>query len=379
MNCIIRALEHIPFLSNRNVLQILGLAHILFGKPVSTFPGYALVLAGLAASMCQPASAQTLKAVKDRGVLVCGVGQGLAGFSIPDDKGNWSGFDVDLCRALAAAIFNNPNQVRYVPLTAATRFSALQSKAIDVLSRNSTWTMSRDTELGLSFPVTTYYDGQGFIVPRSLNVDSALELRGASVCVQSDTTTELNLADYFRTNRVDHQVMTFATVNEALKAYDTGRCKALTTDISQLYALRITLTRPDDHIILPDVISKEPLGPVVSGDDMQWFSIVRWTHFAMIIAEELGVSSQTIEAALGSDKPEVRRLVGAEGAYGETIGLSKDWATRVIRLVGNYGEVFDRNIGDGSKLGISLQTLDLTSQLAGFEDVVRIEQRDVLA
>ena len=318
-----------------------------------------LLLAGFAAIGCHAASAQTLKAVKDRGVLVCGVGQGLTGFSIPDDRGNWSGFDVDLCRALAAAIFNDPSQVRYVPLAAGARFGALQSKTIDVLSRNSTWTMSRDTGLGLSFPVTTYYDGQGFVVPRSLNISSALELRGASVCVQSDTTTELNLADYFRTNRVEHQVMTFATFSEALKAYDMGRCKALTADISQLYALRITLTQPDEHLILPDVISKEPLGPVVGADDMQWFAIVRWTHFAMIIAEELGVSSQTIEAAMRSDKPEVRRLVGAEGAYGETIGLSKDWATRIIRLVGNYGEVFDRNIGDGSKLGIARGLNDL--------------------
>jgi len=318
-----------------------------------------LALAGIAVCGCQTASAQTLKAIQDRGTLLCGVGQGLVGFSHPDQNGNWAGFDVDFCRALAAAIFNDTARVRYLPFSAAERFPALQSKSIDVLSRNSTWTMSRDTELGLSFPVTTYYDGQGFMVPRSLKLDSALDLGGASICVQSDTTTQLNLSDFFRSGRIEHQVLTFATFDEALRAYDSGRCKAITTDVSQLYALRLNLTKPDDHVILPEVISKEPLGPVVRSDDMEWFAIVRWTHFAMVIAEELGVSSPTIDEALRSDRPEIKRLVGIDGNYGEHLGLSKDWAARIIRHVGNYGEVFSRNIGDNSKLAIARGLNDL--------------------
>jgi general L-amino acid transport system substrate-binding protein len=318
-----------------------------------------LMLAAIAVLVCQEAGAQTLKVIKERGELICGVGQGLTGFSHPDEKGGWTGFDVDFCRALAAAIFNDPAKVKYLPFNASARFPALQSQAIDVLSRNSTWTMSRETELGLSFPVTTYYDGQGFMVPRSLKVDSALDLTDASVCVQSDTTTQLNLSDFFTTNNIKHEVMTFGTFEEALKAYDSGRCKSITTDVSQLYALRLALSRPDDHVILPEVISKEPLGPAVRADDMQWFAIVRWTHFAMINAEELGVSSQGIEAALRSDKPEIKRLVGGEGSYGEHLGLTKDWAARIVRHVGNYGEVFNRNIGSNSKLAISRGLNDL--------------------
>jgi general L-amino acid transport system substrate-binding protein len=318
-----------------------------------------IVLAAAAIGGCQAAAGQTLKAIKDRGVLLCGVGQGLAGFSQPDGKGNWAGFDVDFCRALAAGLFNDPSRVRYLPFNAAERFPALQSRTIDILSRNSSWTMSRDTGLGLSFPVTTYYDGQGFMVPRSAKVDSALDLKDATVCVQSDTTTQLNLSDFFRGNRIAHQAVTFASFDEALKAYDAGRCRSLTTDVSQLYALRLSLSQPDEHMILPEIISKEPLGPVVRADDMQWFAIVRWTHFAMIIAEELGVSSQTIDDALKSDKPEIKRLVGTEGGYGEQLGLSKDWAARVIRLVGNYGEVFQRNIGDSSRLAIARGLNDL--------------------
>jgi len=317
------------------------------------------ILAMVAVGTCHAAGAQTLKTVKDRGMLMCGVGQGLAGFSQPDGNGNWIGFDVDFCRALAAAIFNDPSRVLYVPYSAGARFPALQSRAIDVLSRNSTWTMSRDTELGLSFPVTTYFDGQGFMVPRSLKTEAALDLGGASVCVQSDTTTNLNLLYFFRANKMKLEALTFGTFEEALRAYDSGRCKALTADVSQLYALRLSLTKPDEQVILPEIISKEPLGPVVRGDDMQWFAIVRWTHFAMIIAEELGVSSQTIDEALRSDKPEIRRLVGTEGSYGEHLGLSKEWAAQVIRLVGNYGEVFNRNIGDSSRLSIARGLNDL--------------------
>ena len=298
------------------------------------------------------AQSQTLDAVKARGSLVCGVSQGLYGFSAVDDKGKWSGFDVDFCRALAAAIFNDPDKVRYVPLSATERFEALRSGTIDILSRNTTWTMSRETSLGLNFGAVTYYDGQGFLIPATLKVESALELGGQAVCVQTGTTTEFNLADFFKANQMKYEVAAFATPHETLQAYASGRCSVLTSDISQLYAERLKLTRPGDHVILPDIVSKEPLGPVVRQRDDQWFSIVKWTHFAMLNAEEIGVSSSTIDDALKSGKPDVKRLVGTEGNFGEQIGLTRDWAARVIRLVGNYEEVFERNVGVGSRLGI---------------------------
>jgi len=315
-------------------------------KPIAI----ATVLAALAA--VTSASAQTLKAVKERGMLACGVSQGLYGFSIADDKGNWTGFDVDLCRAIAAAIFNDADKVKYVPLSTNDRFGALTSGAVDVLSRNTTWTMSREMTLGLSFAGVTYYDGQGFLIPSTLNAESALELGGKSVCVQTATTTELNLADFFAANRMTYQKVALATADEVLQAYRSGKCNVLTSDISQLYAERLKLGKPGDHTILPDIISKEPLGPAVRQGDIQWFNIVKWTHFAMVNAEELGVSSATIDAALKSEKPDVRRLVGTEGDYGEQLGLTKDWAARVIRLVGNYEEVFERNVGTASRLGI---------------------------
>jgi len=300
-----------------------------------------------------PACAQTLKTVKDRGSLLCGVSQGIAGFSLPDDKGNWSGLDVEFCRAIAAAIFNDASKVKFVPLSSKDRFTALQSNAIDVLSRNSTWTSSRDTSLGLNFAAVNYYDGQGFMVRKALKVNSALELNGASVCTQTGTTTELNLADYFRSNNMKYEVIAFATADETIKAYDGGRCDVFTTDVSQLYAERLKLTNINDHVILPEIISKEPLGPVVRHGDDQWFDIVKWVHFAMINAEELGVSSKNIDEALKSNQPEIRRLVGTEGAYGEQLGLTKDWVVRIVKQVGNYGESFERNVGTGSKLGIS--------------------------
>jgi general L-amino acid transport system substrate-binding protein len=300
-----------------------------------------------------PAYAQTLKTVKERGSLLCGVSQGIAGFSLPDDKGNWSGIDVEFCRAIAAAIFNDASKVKFVPLSSKDRFTALQSNAIDVLSRNSTWTSSRDTSLGLNFAAVNYYDGQGFMVRKALKVNSALELNGASVCTQTGTTTELNLADYFRANNMKYEVIAFATADETIKAYDGGRCDVFTTDVSQLYAERLKLTNLNDHVILPEIISKEPLGPAVRHGDDQWFDIVKWVHFAMINAEELGVSSKNIDEALKSNQPEIRRLVGTEGAYGEQLGLTKDWAVRIVKQVGNYGESFDRNVGTGSKLGIS--------------------------
>jgi general L-amino acid transport system substrate-binding protein len=298
------------------------------------------------------APAQTLKAINERGSLICGVNPGLLGFSNRDDKGNWTGFDVDFCRALAAAIFNDPGKIQFVPLETGDRLTALQSGKIDVLSRNTTWTMSREAALALNFAAVTYYDGQGFMVPRSLNLTSSLELDGTSVCVQTATTTGLNLADYFHTNNMKYQVSEFASVDEALKAYDSGRCNVLTSDISQLHSARLKLKAPNEHVILPDIISKEPLAPVVRFGDDQWLNIVKWTHFAMVDAEELGVSSETIGLSLKSEKPDVKRLVGIEGNYGEQIGLTKDWAARIVNHVGNYAEVFERNVGVESKLGI---------------------------
>jgi len=299
------------------------------------------------------ASAQTLKKVVDRGALICGVTQGLPGFSNPDDKGNWTGFDVDFCRALAAAIFNDTSKVKYTPLAAKDRFTALQSGEIDVLSRVTSWTLSRDTALGFNFGAVTYYDGQGFLIRKSLKVNSALELNGASICTQTGTTSELNLADYFRSHKIKYELVAFANADEVVKAYDTGRCDVFSTDISQLYAEKLKLTNANDHIILPEVISKEPLGPVVRHGDDQWFDIVKWTHFAMVNAEELDVSSKNIGDALKSSRPDVKRLLGTEGNFGEQLGLPKNWVERIVRLVGNYGEVFERNVGSTSRLGIA--------------------------
>jgi general L-amino acid transport system substrate-binding protein len=298
------------------------------------------------------ASAQTLKAVKDRGALQCGVSQGLPGFSNPDDKGNWTGFDVEFCRAISAAIFNDAAKVKFSPLSAKDRFEPLKSGGIDVLSRNTTWTLSRDVAYG-NFTGVTYYDGQGFMVRKALKVNSALELNGASVCTQTGTTTELNLADFFRANNMRYEVIAFGTADETIKAYESGRCDVFTTDVSQLYAEKLKLTNANDHVILPEIISKEPLGPLVRHGDDQWFDIVKWTLFAMINAEELGISSKNIDEALKSNQPEVRRLLGVEGNFGEQLGLTKDWVVRIVKLVGNYGEMFERNLGPSSRLGIS--------------------------
>jgi general L-amino acid transport system substrate-binding protein len=300
----------------------------------------------------QAASAQTLTTIKNRGELICGANGTLAGFGLPDPQGNWTGFDVDFCRAIAAAIFNDPTKVKFVPLTAKDRFTALQSGEIDVLSRNTTWTLSRDTSLGLDFVAVTYYDGQGFMVRRALKVNSALELNGAAVCVQQGTTSELNLADYFRANQMQLKTVTFATGDEARKAYESGRCDAYTTDSSGLYGERQKLAVPGDHIVLPEIISKEPLTPAVRHGDSQWTDIVRWTHFAMVDAEELGVTKANVDEKLKSDDPETRRMLGAEGQYGEALGLTNDWVYRIVKHVGNYGEVFERNIGQGSPLKI---------------------------
>jgi general L-amino acid transport system substrate-binding protein len=301
----------------------------------------------------QAANAQTLKAVKDRGMLSCGVSQGLPGFSSPDDKGNWTGIDVDVCRAIAAAIFNDPTKVKFVPLSAKDRFTALQSGEIDVLSRNTTWTLSRDTSLGGNFTGVTYYDGQGFLVKKSLKVNSALELNSASVCVQTGTTTEQNLADYFKSNNMKYEVIAFGNADETVKAYESGRCDVFTSDVSQLYAERLKLSNPADHVVLPEIISKEPLGPMVRQGDTQWFNIVKWVLFAMIDSEELGITQKNVDDMTKSDKPDVKRVVGTDGNFGEQLGLTNDWVVRIVKAVGNYGESFDRNVGAGSKLQIA--------------------------
>jgi general L-amino acid transport system substrate-binding protein len=295
-----------------------------------------------AAGLATPAAhAQTLKTVTDRGMVSCGVSQGLPGFSSPDDKGNWTGLDVDICRAVAAAIVNDPSKVKFVPLSAKDRFTALQSGEIDVLSRNTTWTLSRDTSLGANFTGVTYYDGQGFLVKKSLKVNSALELNSASVCVQTGTTTEQNLADYFKSNSMKYEVIAFASADETVKAYESGRCDVFTSDVSQLYAERLKLANPADHAVLPEVISKEPLGPMVRHGDDQWFDLVKWVLFAMV------------NDMAKSDKPELKRVFGTDGNLGEQLGVTKDWVSRIVKAVGNYGEVFDRNVGAGSKLGIA--------------------------
>ena len=302
--------------------------------------------------MAQSAAAQTLKAVKNRGVLNCGSNGTLAGFGLPDANGKWVGLDVDLCRAVAAAIFNDTEKVNFVPLSTKDRFTALQSGEVDLLARDTTWTISRDSSLGLNFAGINYYDGQGFMVRKALNVNSALELNSASVCVQQGTTTELNLSDFFRTHNMLLKSVTFATANEAITAYDTGRCDAYTTDGSSLYSERLRLAKASDHILLPEIISKEPLGPVVRQGDDQWFDIVKWTLFAMINAEELNITSKNIDEMKASTNPDIKRFVGTEGNYGEQLGLPKEWAVSIVKLVGNYGEVFERNVGSGSSLKI---------------------------
>jgi general L-amino acid transport system substrate-binding protein len=295
----------------------------------------------------------TLNAVKEKGFVQCGVNTGLAGFSSPDDAGNWSGIDVDVCRAVAAALFGDAEKVKFTPLTAKERFTALQSGEIDVLSRNTTWTLSRDSDLGLEFVGVTYYDGQGFMVPKELGVQSALELDGASICVQPGTTTELNLADYFRANDISYTPVVIERADELRTAYEQGRCDAFTTDRSGLYAERTALPNPDEHIILPEVISKEPLGPVVRHGDNEWGDVVRWSLYAMIEAEEYGVTSANVDQQKENpDNPTVRRLLGLEGEMGPGLGLPKDWGYQVIKQVGNYGEIFERNLGQNTPLKI---------------------------
>jgi general L-amino acid transport system substrate-binding protein len=295
----------------------------------------------------------TLDSVKSKGFVQCGVSDGLPGFSYTDAKGEYKGIDVDICRAVAAAVFGDAGKVRFSPLTAKERFTALQSGEVDVLSRNTTWTSSRDAAMGLSFTGVTYYDGQGFLVNKSVGVSSAKELDGATVCIQAGTTTELNLSDYFRTNNLKYTPITYDTSDESAKSLESGRCDVLTSDQSQLYAQRIKLAKPDDYVVLPEVISKEPLGPAVRQGDEEWFGIVRWTLFAMLNAEELGLTAANVdEMAKSTSNPDIARLLGAEGEYGKDLKLPKDWAVQIVKQVGNYGEVFERNIGSGSDLKI---------------------------
>jgi general L-amino acid transport system substrate-binding protein len=310
-----------------------------------------LFAAAVACVAAETAVAATLDTVKQRGVLNCGANGALPGFGLPDAQGNWTGLDVDYCRAIAAAVFNDATKVKFVPTTAANRFTALQTGDIDVLVRNTTWTLSRDAQ-GLNATGVNYYDGQGFIVRKALKVNSALELNDAAICVQQGTTTELNLADYFRTNRMRLKTVTFSNLDEALKAYESNRCDAFTTDASGLYSTRLKLAKADDHVVLPEIISKEPLGPFVRQGDDQWFDIVKWVQFAMVIAEELNVTKANVDEALKSENPEIRRVLGVENNFGEQLGLTKDWVYRIVKLVGNYGEVFDRNVGQGSPLKI---------------------------
>jgi general L-amino acid transport system substrate-binding protein len=308
------------------------------------------------------ASAATLDDVKAKGFVQCGVSQGLPGFSNPDSAGNWTGLDVDLCRAVAAAVFGDDTKVKFTPLSAKERFTALQSGEVDVLSRNTTWTMSRDTQLGLNFAGVNYYDGQGFMVRKDLGIKSALELSGASVCTNTGTTTELNIADYFRANKMEYEVVAFEKADEVVAAYDAGRCDVFTTDRSGLAAERLKLAKPDDHMVLPEIISKEPLGPVVRQGDDQWFNIVKWTHYAMINAEEMGVSKANIAEKMADANPDLKRLLGTEGEFGTALGLGNDWAANIIKLVGNYGEVFEANVGENTPLKLSRGTNDLWSR-----------------
>lgn len=292
-----------------------------------------------------------LDAVMERGELICGVNTGLAGFSIPDSEGAWTGLDVDVCRAVAAALFGDADAVNFVPLSAQQRFTALQSGEIDVLSRNTTWTLTRDASLGINFTGVTYYDGQGFMVPSAIGVSSALELDGATVCVQSGTTTELNLTDYFRANGMEFQPVVIESFDESKTAFFAGQCDVYTTDASGLASIRaIDAENPDDYLILPEIISKEPLGPAVRQGDDQFFNIVKWVVFALLEAEELGITSENVEEMKGSDNPSIQRLLGTAPGMGELLGLGDDWAANAISQVGNYGEIYERNVGPDTPL-----------------------------
>jgi general L-amino acid transport system substrate-binding protein len=319
------------------------------------------VTAVLAATAGLANAGDTLDAVKGKGFVQCGVSQGLPGFSNPDDQGNWTGLDVDYCRAVAAAIFNDSDAVKFTPLSAKVRFTALTSGEIDVLSRNTTWTMSRDTDFG-EFVGVNYYDGQGFMVPKSLGVSSAMELDGAAVCTNTGTTTELNVADFFRANNLAYTVVAFEKADEVVSAYDAGRCDVYTTDRSGLAAQRTKLSKPDDHVVLPEIISKEPLGPLVRHNDNEWGDIARWTLNCMINAEEMGVNSTNVADMATSDNPGIKRLLGTEGDLGGKIGLENGFCANVIASVGNYAESYNRNVGPDTPLKLDRGVNALWSQ-----------------
>ncbi|MFN4143499.1 amino acid ABC transporter substrate-binding protein [Aestuariivirga sp.] len=312
-----------------------------------------LVAAALLLGMAGGLHAATLDEVKARGQINCGVNPNLQGFAAKSPDGAWAGFDADFCRALAAAVLGDPAKVNFVPLDAQRRFEGLSKAEVDVLARNTTWTMERETKLPLRFPGISYHDGQGFIVKRLLGVTSALNLSGAAICFQTGTTNEANVEDFFREKEMTFSPTRFDRLDDALKAFDEGKCDTFTTDVSTLYAVRLRLANPDDAIVLQDVISKEPLGPVVRQGDEQWFNIVRWTLFALINAEELGVTAANAdELKAKSNKPDIRRLLGVEGSFGVDMGLDADWALRAIKATGNYGEIFERNLGPETPLAI---------------------------
>ncbi len=301
------------------------------------------------------ASAGTLDDVKAKGFLQCGVSTGIVGFAMADANGVWGGFDVAICRAVAAAVLGDPQAVKFTPTTGKTRFTALASGEIDMLARNTTWTFSRDVDLKFTFVGVNYYDGQGFMAPKELGVSSAKDLDGATVCIQTGTTTELNLADYFRTNNISYEPVPIETNAEAQQQYLAGACDVFTTDASGLAATRATFENPDDHIVLPEIISKEPLGPLVRHGDDQWGDVVRWTLNALIAAEELGITSANVgESSMeAGNNPEINRLLGTEGNLGEMLGLSADWGKNAIAAGGNYGEIFEKNIGENTPIGLS--------------------------
>ena len=306
--------------------------------------------------------AVTLEHVKKRGELLCGVSTGLPGFSNPDEKGKWIGLDVDICRAVAAATIGDAEKVQYIPLSGKEKLTALQSGEIDMLARNLTWTLTRDTSFGLNFTGVSYYDGQGFMVFKNSGVKSALELNGAAVCIMYGTTTELNLADYFKENKMEYKPIVFETSDQTIRGFEAGRCDVLTSDLSQLHALRIKLAEPENAVVLPEIISKEPLGPVVRQGDDAWFNIVKWSLFAMVNAEEYGVTSVNVDEMKNSTNPNVLRLLGLEGVKGKGLGLGDDWAYQIVKQVGNYGEMFERNIGIGSPLKIDRGLNELWSK-----------------
>ena len=310
--------------------------------------GAAIVALGAGAAQAQ----QTLETVKKRGQVICGVSTSAPGFANPDAQGNWAGLDVDSCRAVSAAIFGDTKRVKYVPTTAKERFTALQSGEIDLLVRNTTWTMSRDTQMGFDFVTVNFYDGQGFMVPKKLGIKSALELKGATVCTTTGTTTELNLADYFRANKIDYKVVAYEKIEEINAAYDSGRCDAYTTDRSSLASQRTKLKVPADHVVLPETISKEPLGSVVRHGDNNWGDIVRWSYYAMLNAEELGVTSKNVDQMKSSTNPEIKRLLGLEGDFGKMIGLDNNWAYNIIKQVGNTEESYESTMGPNTPVGL---------------------------